>query len=171
MNTYKKLFTPQALIVVAGIIGISVWVHFNNTDPLDIDLDQAKHTLKTYTKPNKPLLVSFWASWCEHCIKEAIVLKQLKKQHPELEIIGIQVDTESPAAVFQNTGYHNMQANQNTAQIMSKFGNYSAAVPFILILNKNGDNHTFVGETNIEELEHALNLPPTKDQTQRRTNN
>jgi len=43
---------------------------------------------------DRPLLVNFWATWCEPCRREIPLLKKLRQQHSDqrLEIVGIAVD-------------------------------------------------------------------------------
>lgn len=61
-------------------------------DPALIDLDGYKRVLAKYR--GKPLLVTFWATWCEPCRDEFPMLVELSKQYaPQgLAIFGVSLD-------------------------------------------------------------------------------
>ena len=61
-------------------------------DPALIDLDGYKRVLTKYR--GKPLLVTFWATWCEPCRDEFPMLVELSKQYaPQgLAVFGVSLD-------------------------------------------------------------------------------
>jgi peroxiredoxin len=56
------------------------------------DTDGAMHKLSDWK--GKPLVVNFWATWCEPCRREIPLLRSLRREHAGegLEIVGIAVD-------------------------------------------------------------------------------
>ena len=49
----------------------------------------------------KPLVINVWGSWCPGCIAEAEDLRRFAEDHPEVQLIGIDLqDTESGAKEF-----------------------------------------------------------------------
>lgn len=56
------------------------------------DREGMKHRLSEWR--GHPLMVNFWATWCEPCRREIPLLRTLRKEHgPEgLEVVGIAVD-------------------------------------------------------------------------------
>lgn len=64
-------------------------------DPALIDLDGYNRVLAKYR--GKPLLVTFWATWCEPCRDEFPMLVELSKQYaPEgLAIFGVSLDNDA----------------------------------------------------------------------------
>jgi thiol-disulfide isomerase/thioredoxin len=54
--------------------------------------DGAPHRLADWT--GRPLVINFWATWCEPCRREIPLLKALRREHAadRLEIVGIAVD-------------------------------------------------------------------------------
>lgn len=64
-------------------------------DPALIDLDGYKRVVAKYR--GKPLLVTFWATWCEPCRDEFPMLVELSKQYaPQgLAIFGVSLDNDA----------------------------------------------------------------------------
>lgn len=46
----------------------------------------------------RPVVLSFWASWCTPCRKELPALSQLQKDHPDISVYAVNVDRERPLA-------------------------------------------------------------------------
>lgn len=78
--------------------------------PLDLGFDPTTATDITgepienldLDAPERPLLVIFWASWCEPCKREAPALARLATaQRGHLDVLGVSVDTRrAPAQAF-----------------------------------------------------------------------
>jgi thiol-disulfide isomerase/thioredoxin len=66
-----------------------------SADPALINLDGYKRALAKYH--GKPLLVTFWATWCEPCRDEFPMLVELSKQYaPQgLAIFGVSLDDDA----------------------------------------------------------------------------
>lgn len=64
-------------------------------DPQLIDLDGYKQAISKFH--GKPLLVSFWATWCEPCQDEFPVIVQLAKEYEPrgLSVIGVSLDNDA----------------------------------------------------------------------------
>jgi len=63
-------------------------------DPEIIDVDGYRRLLERYR--GKPLLVTFWATWCEPCRDEYPMLNELAKQYaPQgLQVVGVSMDDD-----------------------------------------------------------------------------
>ena len=63
-------------------------------DPALIDVEAYQKLLAAYH--GKPLLVTFWATWCEPCRDEYPMLNELAKQYaPQgLKVIGVSMDDD-----------------------------------------------------------------------------
>jgi len=140
---------------MVATLAVGFVIYYYNIDPLNISLDTPSHTLRDYVKPDEILIVSFWASWCPYCMNEIGVLKQFKHQHPEIAILGLKVDNGDSGDILQNAGYPNLDASLHGAQIMQLFGNYTASLPFTIIL-RNHSSKVLLGETSAEELEQKV---------------
>ena len=70
-------------------------VSFSGTDPIT----GKQVSLADYA--GKPVVVNVWGSWCPGCIAEAEALRRFAADHPEVQVIGVDLqDTESAAREF-----------------------------------------------------------------------
>lgn len=67
------------------------------------DLTGQKRSLSQWS--GRPLLINFWATWCEPCRREIPLLKELRAKHAadKLEVIGIAIDFRDAVAPYANT--------------------------------------------------------------------
>ncbi len=73
--------------------------------------------------PGKPLIVNFWATWCAPCLREIPMLKAYQEAHPDVQIIGIALDSEDAVQAFAA----DMQFNY---PILVGAGGFEAAAAF-----------------------------------------
>ena len=91
-------------------------------------------SLVSQVKPNKPLLLHFWATWCPTCKLEAPNIEFLSKH---FEVVSVAVKSGSDADIskfMQEHGYHFKVINDANAALASKF--HIGAFPSTLIYNK-----------------------------------
>ena len=100
----KKIFFLTSLLIVI-IISIVLLTFFiqnkNSTEPSGfflnkilpefeiINLFNENDKLSSNDVSEKQIIINFFASWCDPCIKEHHLLLSLKQNHPKLMIIGI----------------------------------------------------------------------------------
>lgn len=50
----------------------------------------------------QPLMINFWATWCEPCQREIPLLEKIRAEHAEegLEVLGIAVDFKEPVSNY-----------------------------------------------------------------------
>lgn len=78
---------------IAGAAGETV--SFSGTDPIS-----GEHvSLDDYA--GKPVVINVWGSWCLGCIAEAEALRRFAVDHPEVQVIGVDLqDTKAAAREF-----------------------------------------------------------------------
>lgn len=89
----------------------------------------------------QPILLNFWASWCAPCVREMPLLDDLHKQHPELVIIGLAVDTKANVLRFLDktpVSYDILLAGTKGIPLMRDLGNKGGGLPFTVLFNRKG---------------------------------
>jgi len=83
----------MALVMGAGIALAAAQSHAPK-DPELIDIQGYQKILQKYK--GKPLLVNFWATWCEPCRDEYPMLNELAKQYAPkgLQVVGVNFDQD-----------------------------------------------------------------------------
>jgi len=115
-------------------------------DPELIDGDGYQKLLQQYR--GKPLLVTFWATWCEPCRDEYPMLNELAKQYgPQgLKVVGISMDDDGDMILMRRflARYHPVFTNYRkkpgdaTAFDQSVFPGWSGALPATFFYAKDG---------------------------------
>jgi thiol-disulfide isomerase/thioredoxin len=108
-----------------------------------------------------PLLINFWATWCDPCRREIPLLQALRHEHATdgLQIVGIAVDSRE--AVQQYTADHVIDyplliAEQGGLAAVSAFG-MDTVLPFSVFADRQGRILTLkVGELHRDEAELIL---------------
>ena len=110
----------------------------------------------------KPLVVNFWATWCAPCREEIPVFVKLQDRYRDkgLQFIGISIDqmdkTREFAATFK-INYPTLVGAFEAIEVSQKAGNTSRALPFTVILDRNGRiAATEVGGLTEQKLESLL---------------
>jgi len=112
--------------------------------------------LKSYS--GKPLIINFWATWCQPCLKELPALKTLSDRK-EIDIVGIALDEGGQEKVrrFVNRNKIGFTVLLGDQKIFREFDGYS--IPYTLVLNS---NHEVVkihrGPAKLEDLEADIRL-------------
>lgn len=122
------------------------------------DLTGQKQPLSKWT--GQPLLINFWATWCEPCRREIPLLKALRAKHAaqKLEIIGIAMDFHDPVAEYVKTAQLNypiLLADQD-GMVAQQFG-VGMGLPFTVFADTTG--HIIAvktGELHEKEAEELL---------------
>ena len=109
----------------------------------------------------RPLLVNFWATWCEPCRREIPLLKKLRREHAAdgLEIVGIAVDYPDEVrkyAYAHGIDYPVLVGDQGGLEAVNAFG-METALPFSVFADRHGRIVTLkVGELHRDEAELIL---------------
>jgi cytochrome c biogenesis protein CcmG/thiol:disulfide interchange protein DsbE len=167
----RKLALVVGLVVIAGVV---VWavasrlggdggspgaasgggggseVVFSGTT-----LDGEPLDLETYR--GKPVVVNFWASWCGYCEAEMPDLVKFAAAHPEVAVIGVDVNDDEGAALDSASkwGLTFPSVYDPDGQIFARFG--TEGLPTTVFYDKDLKVvETLVGQQGLESFEDGL---------------
>jgi peroxiredoxin len=104
-------------------------------------------SLKEYLKPERGLLLAFWASWCGPCLQELTNVAEKLKNDPTipLDVLAINVDSsETTADIKPTMRLHKIVFPvilDPTHEIFSKF-HADKTLPFSVLLSPEGNIET-----------------------------
>jgi thiol-disulfide isomerase/thioredoxin len=110
---------------------------------------------------DRPLLVNFWATWCEPCRREIPLLKKLRTQHADqrLEVVGIAVDFREAVLKYANDigiDYPVLVGEQEGLDAIGLFG-MEPVFPFSVFADRSGRIVAIrVGELHEDEADFIL---------------
>jgi thiol-disulfide isomerase/thioredoxin len=121
--------------------------------------DGAMHRLTEWK--GRPLLVNFWATWCEPCRREIPLLKSLRRERAEegFEVVGIAIDLA--AEVRKYTTAHGMDypvlvGENGGLDAVGAFG-MDTVLPFSVFADRSGRIVTLkIGELHRDEADFIL---------------
>ena len=131
------------------------------------DAQGRQHSLSEWT--DRPLMVNFWATWCEPCQREIPLLKELRREHAGngLEIVGIAIDSAdsvSKYAADHAMGYPILMGERGGLEAAAAFG-MDAVLPFTVFADARGRIVSLrIGELHRDEAELILGLVDRLDQ-------
>jgi len=122
-------------------------------------LDGRTRRLTDWT--GRPLVVNFWATWCDPCRREIPLLRTLRHERaPEgLEVIGIAVDSADAARTYaakEGIDYPVLVGEEGALAAVGAFG-MEAVLPFSVFADRQGRILTLkIGELHRDEAELIL---------------
>jgi len=122
-------------------------------------IDGALHGLTDWR--DRPLVVNFWATWCDPCRREIPLLKALRREHAadRLEIVGIAVDYPDEVRKYAKAhgiDYPVLVGDQGGLEAVNAFG-METVLPFTVFADRRGRIVTLkVGELHRDEAELIL---------------
>jgi len=109
----------------------------------------------------RPLLINFWATWCEPCRREIPLLRTLRQEHraDRLELIGIAIDHRDAVRQYgadHGIDYPVLIGEEGGLAAASAFG-MEVVLPFSVFADRNGRIVALkVGELHRDEAELIL---------------
>lgn len=123
------------------------------------------HTGKTHALSQfkgKPLILNFWATWCEPCREEMPEISALASEHEEIVVLGLAIDEAAAVHEFVAStpvSYPLLIAENEGMPLAERLGNNKGVLPYTVIISAQGEvTHIFFGRVNRQMLEKALHL-------------
>lgn len=111
----------------------------------------------------KPLVVNFWATWCEPCREEMPEISELASAHPDIAVLGVAIDEAAAVHEFVDStpvSYPLLIAENEGMLLAETLGNNKGVLPYTVVISEEGEvTHIFFGRVNSEMLKTALHLP------------
>jgi thiol-disulfide isomerase/thioredoxin len=123
------------------------------------DLTGASKSLRDFL--GHPLIVNFWATWCEPCRREMPLLQQLQQRYQGegLQVLGVAVDSRSAVQQYLQTrpvNYPVLAGESEATEAMSRFGS-QPVLPFSVFADARGRIILLkLGELHPEEADYIL---------------
>jgi thiol-disulfide isomerase/thioredoxin len=134
-------------------------------DPQLIDVQGFQKILQRYH--GKPLLINFWATWCEPCRDEYPLLNELAKKYaPQgLQVVGVSFDQDGDLILMRRfiarykpvfPNYRKKQGNESDFQ-QSVLPGWNGSLPVSLFYSKDGQQiGHIIGAGNRDTFESAI---------------
>jgi thiol-disulfide isomerase/thioredoxin len=135
-------------------------------DPELIDAQGYQKLVQQYK--GKPLLVNFWATWCEPCRDEYPMLSELAKQYaPQgLKVVGVNMDQDGDLILMRRfiarykpvfPNYRKKPAEAKRTFDIAVLPGWNGSLPISVFYGKDGRQvGNFVGERNREAYEGMI---------------
>ena len=165
-NDMKLRIALAGLLVAAGLALAAAQTPAPK-DPALIDTQGYQKLLEQYK--GKPLLVTFWATWCEPCRDEYPMLNELAKQYaPQgLKVVGVSLDQDGDLIlmrrflarykpIFPN---YRKKKGEEDAFVQAVLPGWNGSIPASVFYGKDGQQvGHFVGAGDHETYEAAIKM-------------
>ena len=152
----------KSSIIVASIIIIALlWFFYvlkSTTPTNEPEIITKSHSLKRqdFSLPdlngqqqqfsqwnNKVVLLNFWATWCPPCRREMPDFIDIYNQYKDKDfvVVGVGIDDRQKIANFVKqlkVNYPILVGGQTAMQVSYRYGNNSGALPYSIIIDKQG---------------------------------
>jgi peroxiredoxin len=160
----KKTTYIILVIAILGVIGLYFYNKYNVAPTINIAklavVDQDTNKFDIASLKGKPVIVSFYASWCPPCNQELKALNKVKDQKlAGIEILAITDESIDKLVEFKNRTQYPFQF----LTITTTFGQIGInSIPVTYLLNAKGDivynNVGFIDWEDESTLEHLKSL-------------
>lgn len=134
-----------------------------NAELMALNLPDTEGIEQTLTQwHGKVLVVNFWATWCPPCLKEIPDFIEVSRRHANepVQFVGISIDRPEAVKAFAaefEVPYPLLLGSPQTLEMARGFGNTAQALPFTVIIGRDGViREVKLGTLNQEELERKI---------------
>ena len=117
----------------------------------------------------RPVVANFWATWCAPCVEEMPHLDALSKSLPDIQFVGIGIDTASNISQFITkipVSYPLYVAGHAGIALVRELGNAAGGLPFTVLLDAEGRIFdTILGQVSPEDLKVKIGRLVAKSKT------
>lgn len=126
------------------------------------DLDGVPRAVSAWD--GKVLVLNFWATWCQPCLREIPMFDQLQREHGPsgLQFIGVAIDDADAVRQFQAThaiDYPMLSGNQDAIAVAQSYGNDVGILPYTAVVDRSGTIR-FIQYGEIDEARARAVLDP-----------
>ncbi|MCM0035380.1 MAG: TlpA family protein disulfide reductase [Burkholderiaceae bacterium] len=131
--------------------------------------DLAGNTIALSQLKGRPVVANFWATWCAPCVEEMPHLDALSKSLPNIQFVGIGIDTAANIAQFVTkipVSYPLYVAGHAGIGLVRELGNAAGGLPFTVLLDAEGHIFdTILGQVSLEDLQKRIDRLVAKSKT------
>ncbi len=161
---FRAVCIGLLLTLPIALAGAQTAIH---KDPEIIDAQGYQKLIQQYK--GKPLLVTFWATWCEPCRDEYPMLNELAKQYaPQgLKVVGVDLDQDGDLILMRRflarykpvfPNYRKKQGGEN-AFVQAVLPGWNGSIPASVFYSKDGTQiGHFVGAGDRESYAAAIRM-------------
>lgn len=148
-------------LLMIGVLTATVKAQGETTEIFDLQFDDLTGQMQPLAPyKGKPLVVNFWATWCPPCVKEMPDLESLSLTYPNVQFIGLAIDTQRNVKKFLEkvpVSYDLYVPGHGGVKHMRELGNPKAGLPFTLVIDADGTvQHQLLGPINKADLGEIL---------------
>lgn len=154
MSGNRRLFVAAGVVGLLGAVAVQLWRRDAVAQGLSESASAALWgaefqtpqgtSLKLADFKGKPLVINFWATWCPPCVEEIPLIDDFFRENSSkgISVVGLAVDQPGRVKRFVDEfslSYPTGLAGMNGTELSKILGNESAALPFTIVLDKDGE--------------------------------